>query len=785
MITAAAMGARRTRRAPKIFALLMLTYGLCLTVPGIVLLHLGGSPYYLLAGLASIACAILLWRGDVHSVSLYALVLGATLVWALWEAHLDGWALLPRIGLPILLGLWLLTPWGYGGLRGGSRVARWALGLTSGAGMLLFAIGLVPPPYATSGAVVTPAAAMPPSGADWPEYGRDGAGTRFSPLTQLTRENVGQLQLAWSYRAGFPEGVLPVLEVSPLKVDDRLYLCAANSDVIALDAESGHEIWRFEAKANPAGIFLPMCRGVAYYHTPGGGGPCAERIISTTLDRRLVAVNARDGARCTDFGVNGEVNLDEGMGAVDPGYYHVTSAPQIVRGKVVLGGWVTDGQYVGEPSGVIRAFDAVTGKFAWAWDMGRPDDLQAPAAGQHYTRGTPNSWAPMSADEDLGIVYLPTGNATPDYVGQHRRPFDERYSSSVVALDAESGAVRWSFQTTHHDLWDYDVASQPTLLDLPDGHKALLQATKRGEIFLLDRVTGHPLAPVEERAVPQTRVTGERTALTQPFSPGMPSFAGVPPSERRMWGITPIDQLWCRIKFREARYDGTLTPVGLDRPAVVFPGYAGGINWGSVAVDLDRQVAVVNATHVINYDQLITRQEADALGIKPFSLAAHGDVGGTVAQAGTAYAARIAPFLSPLTVPCTQPPFGTLSAVDLTTRRLLWSRPFGTARHSGPLLMHSHLPFTMGVPNFGGAVTTRSGLTFIGAAQDDYLRAIETATGRELWRASLPAGGQATPITYWSSASGRQFVLIAAGGHPALRTPPGDYILAFALPRHP
>jgi quinoprotein glucose dehydrogenase len=461
----------------------------------------------------------------------------------------------------------------------------------------------------------------------------------------------------------------------------------------------------------------------------------------------------------------------------------VTSAPQVVRGKVVFGGWVTDGQFVGEPSGAIRAFDAVTGKLAWAWDMGRPEVTSLPQAGETYTAGTPNSWAPISADEELGLVYLPTGNATPDYVGVHRRPFDDKYSSSVVALDALTGEVRWSFQTTHHDTWDYDVPSQPTLVDLPDGKKALLQPTKRGELFLLDRRTGEPLSSVEERRVPATDVPGEHSAPTQPFSVGLPSFAGQPPDEKRMWGVTPFDQLWCRIKFREARYDGTLTPVGLERPSVVYPGYLGGMNWGGVSVDTDRDLIIVNSTHVLNYDQLISRQEADVLGLRPFSESHHGDVGGPVAQMGTPYAASIRPFLSPLIVPCTEPPYGRLSAVDLKSRRIVWSESFGTAEDSGPLAIGSHLPFRIGVPNIGGSVTTRSGVTFIGASQDRYLRAFETTTGRELWRQRLPAGGQATPMTYWSAPSGRQFVLIAAGGHGGLLAKEGDYVLAFALPR--
>jgi quinoprotein glucose dehydrogenase len=789
-------GGARARGAPRGFALLMMLFGLGLAVPGGMLLSLGGSPYYLTAGIAAALCALLLWRGDGRAVSVYAAVLAATLLWALWESGWDAWALLPRLGVPIAFGLWLLTPFAHRGLRGRTGAARGMIGAASLSGIALLLLGLASPkspvPESTLATANVPATAQAPATPDadairadgeWPEYGRDRAGTRFSPLAQITRENVAQLQLAWTYRLGIPKGLRVALEVTPLKIGDRLYLCAANSDVIALDAETGRQVWRFLANADATGVFAGTCRGVAYYRVPDGSGPCPERILSTTMDRRLLALNARDGARCADFGNGGEVSLDTGMGSYEPGYYRVTSAPQVIRGNVVFGGWVTDGQYVGEPSGVIRAFNAVTGKLAWAWDLGRPGKTGEPAAGETYTPGTPNSWAPISADEELGLVYLPTGNATPDYVGSHRRPFDDQYSSSVVALDAQTGAVRWSFQTTHHDLWDYDVPSQPTLVDLPDGSKALLQPTKRGELFLLDRRTGVPLAAVEERPAPATTVPGERTAPTQPFSVGMPSFAGPPPSEARMWGVTPFDQLWCRIKFRQARFDGTLTPVGVDRPTLVYPGYLGGMNWGGVSVDTDRALAIVNSVRVFNYDQLLTRAQADALGLKPISASHPGDVGGPVAQMGTAYAASIRPFLSPLIVPCSQPPYGMLSAVDLRTRKLRWSRPLGVADRIGPLTIASHLPFTVGLPNIGGAVTTRSGLTFIGATQDGYLRAIDTAAGRELWRVRLPAGGQATPMSYWSEASGRQFVLIAAGGNGAILAREGDYIVAYALPK--
>jgi quinoprotein glucose dehydrogenase len=766
----------------RVLGAILVAIGLGLAVPGGWLIWLGGSAYYVAAGLSAILAGILLWRGDGRALIVYAALLAGTIGWAIWEAGFDSWALLPRLVGPLLAGAVLA------GLR---RGLRGAAARTPWFPAVVICAWLVPP---IGVFLATPDVTLPPprpvasqpvqaADKDWVEYGRDKAGTRFSPLAQLTPENVSKLEPAWSFRTGVPSDLRVSLEVTPLKIRDRLYLCTGNDDIIALDAETGQQAWRFFAHVDPTGLFAGTCRGVAYYKAPDQTIPCPERLLVATVDRRLIAVDLRDGSLCAGFGANGMVSLDTGMGPIEPGYYHVTSAPQIIRGKAVFGGWVTDGQYVGEPSGVIRAFDAVTGKLAWAWDMGRPDRHGEPGPGETYTRATPNSWAPISADETLGLVYLPTGNATPDYFGGARRPLDEPYSSAVVAIDAETGDLRWSFQTTHHDLWDYDVSSQPTLVDLPDGTPALLQATKRGEIFLLDRRTGKPVAAVEERKVPQGAVPGERLAPTQPFSVGMPSFAGPMPTEARMWGITPFDQLWCRIKFREARFDGTMTPLAVDRPTVTYPGYLGGMDWGSLAVDTDRGLMVVNSNRVGNYNRLMTREEADRLGIKPFSASGHGDVGGPVAQAGTPYAVSVRPFLSPLAIPCTEPPYGMISVVDLKTRTVVWTEPFGTGEDSGPLTIPSHLPFTMGVPNIGGAVTTRGGVFFIGSAQDNYLRAYETATGRELWRARLPAGGQATPMTYWSDASNRQFVVIAAGGHGGLLTTPGDYILAFALPK--
>jgi quinoprotein glucose dehydrogenase len=780
-------------RPPRLFAVLLLVVGGVLAVGGVRLAMLGGSWYYLIGGGAIVASAVLLWRGHRSGAWLYGAMILGTAIWALWEVGLDGWALVPRLLALFVLGLWLLTP----GVRSGldreplvKRPGPWVAASASAIVLLAIAGAWFSGPRSAEQPVLvhTDPSASAGAGADWSYFGATPGGERFSTLTQINTQNVPQLKLAWTYRMGDgPAGFPVTFEAAPLKVGDSVYFCTGWNDIIALDAETGAEKWRHSTHPNTQGVFIGICRGVAFFAVPGAQGDCAQRVLAATVDARLLALDARSGQPCAGFGQGGEVSLLAGMGQVTPGYYFVTSPPTIVHGKVVLGGWVTDGQMTGEPSGVIRAFDAVSGKFAWAWDLGRPGAHTEPGPGEFYTRGTPNSWAPMSVDESLGLVFAPTGNATPDYFGAERSELSDKYSSSVVAIDADTGEPRWSFQTTHHDLWDYDVGSQPTLVDVATTSgvtPALIQATKRGEIFLLDRRDGRPLATVEERPVPGNPAPGERLSPTQPFSTGMPSFAGPDLSEKDMWGMTPFDQLWCRIKFREARYDGPMTPPGL-KPFIVSPGYNGGIDWGGVSVDPERQVLIVNSSRLGMYDRLLTRAEADGLKLRPMGVGVHGNVGGAVPQAGTPYGALIAPFLSPLDVPCQAPPYGMLGAIDLKTRKLIWSRPLGTAHDSGPLGIESHLPFPMGAPQQGGSVTTRAGLIFIAATQDRFLRAIDLRDGRELWRARLPAGGQANPVTYTSEASGRQFVVIVAGGHQGLRTKQGDYILAYALPLSP
>jgi len=765
--------ARGQRRL--LLALVLATIGVTLTAGGVLLLREGGSAYYLCAGLLVVLAAILAARGDRRTMAVYALLLLGTLVWAIWESGGDAWALQARLAAPLVLGLWVFWPWL--ARIGMKRLAPLAALLVAGSAALL-AQGLrnEPPSSATTGDAV---AATPVSG-EWPHYGNDQGGRRYSPLRQITPQNVTKLDVAWTFRTGYT-GPQIGFEVTPLMVGGTLYLCRPDNVIFALDAETGVQRWRFDPKVNPPP--LAACRGVAYHAQEGATGACARRIIFATTDARLMAVDAADGRLCQGFGAGGTVDLKRGMGEIKHGYYYVSSAPALVRGKAVVGGWVWDNREVGEPSGVIRAFDAVTGALAWAWDMDRPDDPAEPPPGQTYSRGTANSWAPMSGDEELGLVYVPTGNATPDYWAGKRTAASDKYGSAVVALDAQTGRARWVFQTVHHDLWDYDVASQPTLVDLPINGQtvpALIQPTKQGQVYLLDRRTGTPLARVEERPVPQGAAPGDYTAPTQPYSVGMPMFDQQEIAEHTMWGVTPLDQLWCRLKFREARYDGPYTPPGV-RPNIFYPSYAGGMDWGGVAVDPDRRLMVVNWTRIANYSRLIPRAEADRQG-EPGGDSGHGGIKGLLPQTGAPFAAQSEAFLSPLGVPCTQPPFGKIAVVDLDARRILWQRPLGTSADSGPFYLRSRVPLPMGMPNLGGSVVTRGGLVFIGAARERRIRAFELRTGRQVWSHALPRGGHATPMTYYSPKSGRQFVVIAAGGILPLQSEQGDFVVAFALP---
>jgi quinoprotein glucose dehydrogenase len=792
-------GAFLTRAVGAVLALI----GLVLLIGGVWLVAAGGSPYYLIAGLGLLVSGGLLLLLRPVGIWIYAAVWIATIVWAIWEVGLRGWGLVPRLvgptvlmALVLAIGPVLILP-----ARGrrvlGATAAAFVLIVVLGCGVV--AVANRPPaagPLPSAAMAMTEPSLMP-VGADWPAYGGTYSARRYSPLAQITPANVARLQRAWTFHTGdLPDDAFARskygAETTPLKIADTLYLCTPKNILIALDPASGQQRWRYDPKVPDNWIpYTAACRGVSYYATPNvaADAVCATRIIEGTLDARLVAVDARTGRPCTDFGFGGQVDTKAGMGQVTPGMVSITSAPTIVRGVIVTGHQILDGQLRNAPSGVIEGYDAVTGQMRWAWDMGRPDLTGAPPPGQEYTRGTPNMWTTASGDEALGLVYLPLGNAAVDYWSGMRRPFENAHSTSLVALDVTTGKVAWKFQAVHKDVWDYDLGSQGTLVDFPSAGgsvPAVILPGKQGDLYILDRRTGQPLTGVEERPAPQGGVEPGQRAATQPHSL-YHTLRKADLTERDMWGMSPIDQMICRIQFRRASYKGFYTPPETDRRAIEYPGYNGGSDWGGVAVDPERGLIVANYNDMPNYNRLVPRAEADRKGWAPRGQERGGSLkagaeGAGDPQAGTPFAIDVnAGWRLPLTgLLCKEPPYGGIRAIDLATGRTVWDRPLGTARKNGPFGIASHLPIPIGTPNNGGAVVTRGGLVFIAAATDDLIRAIDLRTGKVVWQDKLPGGGQATPMVY--EAGGREYLAIMAGGHHFMETPISDALVVYALP---
>ena len=616
--------------------------------------------------------------------------------------------------------------------------------------------------------------------AGWPTYGGDPGGTRYSPLTEISAANVGDLEVAWTYHTGDFAGVRPgaektAFQATPILQGDTLYFCSPLSRIFALDAETGEERWVYDAKPRLESDMTLTCRGVAYWAAGEAEGVCSARVFMGTLDNGLVAVDAATGAPCADFGEAGRVDLDRGLGEIEPGETYMTSPPTVIGDVVVTGAMVRDNRRIDAPGGVIRGFDVRTGALRWAFDPVPPGvpPLEPVDGEPRFHRGTPNAWSILSADPERGLVFVPFGNPSPDFAGGHRNGFDY-YGSSTVALDAATGKPVWRFQSVHRDLWDYDVASQPTLLEVEKGGRAIpavAQPTKMGHLFLLDRETGEPIFPVEERPVPQTDVPGETTSPTQPF----PTFPK-PLHPHRLepddaFGFTPWDRGACREQIETLRNEGIFTPPSLGG-SIQYPGVAGGANWGSLAHDPERRVVVLNQNFVAQVHRLIPRET----GVRPEEADLHM---GISEMAGTPYLIDQSVLVSPFGVPCIPTPWGVLMAVSLESGEKLWEVPFGTTRDMVPFFP---IGFDFGLPSMGGPMVTKSGLVFIGAAMDAYLRAYSTLTGELLWQDRLPAGGQATPMTYRVRPGGRQFVVIAAGGHGTLGTVPGDAVVAYALP---
>lgn len=822
------------------------------------LIAIGGSPYYLATGLVLLVVAWLIARRHPAAFLLYALVLVGTAGWGLWESGPDFWALVPRCDVLVIFGLWLLI------VASPSLLAPrgLAVGVLLGAlviwgGVLVYAVFHDPQTVnGTLNARAAPAPASDADAADWPAYGRTEQGTRYSPLGQITPDNVKNLQVAWTFRTGDMKGpsdpVEITNEVTPVKIGNLLYLCSPHQILFALDAQTGKLKWKFDPKLKADPSFQHVtCRGVAYVdlsttasaepniasvpaseavaafasaptaasapsvasETTAASAPtatsaptvtsapepasanttasssavvpatsalppsCARRVLLPVNDGHLYALDAETGQRCPDFANDGDLDLQHDEPVTTPGMYEPTSPPVVTSKVIVVAGSVEDNFSTREPSGVIRGFDVRTGKLLWAFDPGAQDPNAIPGPGQHYSWNSPNSWAPAAYDPKLDIVYLPMGVSTPDIWGGNRTSLQERYASGLLALHASTGKLAWFYQSTHHDLWDMDQPSQPTIADITgqDGKTVpvVYAPAKTGNLYVLDRRTGKPVVPAPERPVPQGAAPGDHVSPTQPFS-ALTFRPDRNLSGADMWGATMYDQLVCRVMFHRLRYDGIYTPPSR-QGTLVFPGNLGMFEWGGIAVDTDRQIAIANPIALPFVSRLMPRGPGNPM--EPVAGAkGSGTEAGVQPQYGVPFGVTLNPFLSPFGLPCKQPAWGYMAAIDLKTNAIVWKKRIGTTRDSTPI----PLSFKVGMPMLGGPIVTAGGVAFIGATADNYIRAFDVDDGKELWRKRLPAGGQATPMTY--SVNGRQYVVIAAGGHGSFGTKLGDYVVAYALP---
>ncbi|NNE67676.1 MAG: pyrroloquinoline quinone-dependent dehydrogenase [Pyrinomonadaceae bacterium] len=626
---------------------------------------------------------------------------------------------------------------------------------------------------------------------EWSSYGRDPGGERFSPLTDINKDNVKNLERAWTYRTGdvAAQGKTrssSAFQMTPIMVDGTLFLTTPFNRVMALDPATGTEKWRFDPKINlGVGYHNQLnSRGLATWldKKRKKGNACRRRIFIGTNDARLIALDAATGKPCANFGVNGEVDLGKGMGINkdDPGEYGMTSPPAVVRGLVITGAAIGDNNRVTAPSGAVRAWDARTGALKWAFDPVPPGygkkGKANPKGAAGYYLGTPNVWSMVSVDEKRNLVFLPTGNSSPDYYGGERNGIDH-YSSSVVALRATTGKVVWHFRTVHHDVWDYDVPAQPALMTIKkDGKKIpiVAAATKMGHLFLLHRETGRPVYPVEERAVPQNGVRGETLSKTQPFPTGPGPLTPQSLKPEDAFGLDEADKKSCAEQIASHRMDGMFTPPS-ENGTIAYPGDLGGLNWSGVSYDAKNNLIIANTNRFARLIQLVPRGDKS---VEAFSARARQIPASELArQTGTPYL-MYREFLMRFSkglVPCNPPPWGTLLAVDAGTGKKAWEVPLGVM----PELARFPDAPKWGSLNIGGSFVTATGLVFIGASRDNMFRAFDSKTGEELWKAELPAGGQAAPMTY--KYKGKQYVVIAAGGHGRLLTKTGDFLVAFSL----
>lgn len=607
-------------------------------------------------------------------------------------------------------------------------------------------------------------------------------GTKYSALKQITRENVAKLELAWEYHTGDTPATdlglsLIAFEDEPSLIAGNLVICTISRRLVALDPQTGEERWVYDPQDADYGV--KKCRGVSSWvdDQSAEDASCKTRIFLATADYRLVAIDAENGKPCAGFGERGEVQMKPSKPVLYPGEVLAASPPAVVNDVVVVGSFIADNQRVDAPSGRVLAFNARTGEKAWAFDP-LPRDPSDPAA-KSWAKGTAagygggNVWASMAVDQALDLVYLPTSTPSGDFFGGGRAG-NNHYADSVVALRGSTGEVAWHFQFVHHNIWDYDTPSQPLLIDYPRRGElvpALVQNTKMGLIFVLNRKTGEPLIPVVERPVPQEgKVEGEVLSPTQPFTEGMPTLAPQNFTLDDMWGFTPIDRWLCRDKFADFNYGPIYTPPS-EKGTVVSPAVAGGPNWGGGAYDPQSHIMVVPSNRIPTIVTLIRRENAQL----EEGAAIETRAAMTFPVAGAPYVSRVEPLLSPLGAPCSEPPWAALTAVDLVERKIVWEVPLGSLEKLLPL----PIAWELGTPGAGGPLITAGGLVFIGYTLDDSLRAFNLYTGEVLWKTELPAPGTAIPVTY--EVDGEQYIVIPAGGHSMYGPTMGDSVMAFKL----